>query len=187
MLSSAASGRIFLFRMLSLVYFGGILAGALLMQALYSAGLVWPFGGDFASPFNGDLLVLFVGIFLDNLILSAFLLVTLAGLVFFFLPFIVLAYRAAVWGMLIQGLSTPQFIGAFPTFILEGVGYVLAGVAGVVLGLSWLRPSWAFKSEELSRKEAFRKAYRECAKLYVLVVAFLFLAAIAEVLTIAYL
>jgi len=89
-----------------------------------------------------------------------------------------------LWGVLLNGLLTSQFLAAFPTLILEGEGYVLAALAGVNLGLSLLKPEWAYKGEGLSRLEAVKRALKDCAYTYVLVAIFLFVAAVVETVTI---
>lgn len=134
---------------------------------LLSEGLVW------MVPF----------IFVWNLFLSAFLVVTLPGLAFFGLSAILLAYRGAVWGFLLAFASTHLFLAALPTVVLEGEGYVLASVAGTVLGLSWFRPDWVFRGENVSRRQALRKAFGECFYLYVLISVFLLVAAVVETVT----
>jgi len=60
---------------------------------------------------------------------------------------------------------------------------VLAGVAGVVLGLSWLKPGWVGWGG-VSRWESLRRALGECGWLYVWVVLLLLAAAVIETLTI---
>jgi hypothetical protein len=69
-----------------------------------------------------------------------------------------------------------------PTILLEGEGYVSAGATGVILGLSWLRPSW-IGQEGISRRESLKRAMKECAYLYVLVALLLLAAALVETLT----
>jgi uncharacterized membrane protein SpoIIM required for sporulation len=119
-------------------------------------------------------------IFLFNLALSGFLLLTASGVVFFVLPVCFLLFRALFWGVFLSGLPNPLFLLVIPTLVLEGEGYVLAAVAGLGLGLSWLKPELMFREGNLSRLEAFRKALRECAHVYVFVVILLFLAAVVE-------
>ena len=75
------------------------------------------------------------------------------------------------------------FLAALPTLALEGEGYVLAALAGVNLGLAWLKPKWAYRGEDLSRSEAVNKALKECARIYVFVAVFLFVAAVVETIT----
>jgi hypothetical protein len=134
---------------------------------------------------NGFLLAL--GIFLFNLVVSGFLLTTLSGLVFFGLPLLVLVWRALLWGVMIAQLPSPQFFVALPTLILEGEAYVIAAVAGALLGLSWLKPAWVNRGEKLTRRLALQAAWIECAKLYFWVVLLLIVGAVIEAVTLAYL
>lgn len=125
-----------------------------------------------------------LAIFFFNLVVSGFVLVTLSGLVFFPLSVAVLAFRAVLWGLLLNQLPTTWFLAALPTLMLEGEGYVLASTAGVTLGWSWFRPKRLYNSESLSRVEALKRAFKECARVYVLVAILLFAAAIVETATI---
>jgi len=75
------------------------------------------------------------------------------------------------------------FLAAVPTLMFEGAAYVLASVAGIVLGLSWLKPRWVCAEEGLGRLEALKKAFRECLWLYVWVALLLAVAAVVEVAT----
>ena len=129
-----------------------------------------------------DVSFTFLNIFVSNLIVSGFLLLTVSGLLFFVAPFCILAYRAALWGVLLNGLSTPAFLAALPTILLEGEGYVFAGGAGIILGMSWLRPSW-IGQEGISRLESLKRTIRECTCFYVLVALLLLAAAFVETLT----
>jgi len=71
-----------------------------------------------------------------------------------------------------------------PTLVIEGEGHTLAALAGINLGLSWLKPKWAYKGEGLSRSEAVRRALKDCMYTYVLVAILLFVAAVVEAATI---
>lgn len=170
--------------MMNLVFFGCILVVALYVQFMFPP----PYEGrpvevpDFLVGVGWPVMV--VGILLFNLVLSGFVVVTLPGLVFFPLSAVALLYRAFLWGVLLSQLPTPQFLAVLPTVILEGEGYVIASVAGMTLGLSWLKPDWIYEGEGLSRSEALRKALRECGRLYIVVVVVLLLAAIVETFTI---
>jgi hypothetical protein len=165
------------------LFFGSILVAALLTQALYLPLYEWSTGDGFL-PMNAGLPMMIVSIFLFNLIVGAFIFVTLSGLVFFIFPVIVLLIRAMLWGTLLNQVPTPMFLIAFPTLILEGEGYVIASIAGVNLGLSWLKPGWVYTGESLSRLKTLKKALKECAYAYFLVTIFLLVAAIVEALTI---
>jgi len=127
--------------------------------------------------------LLFISVFVWNLVVSGFVLLSLSGLVFFVLPVGLLLVRAWLWGVLLTGLPTSSFLVALPTLILEGEGYVLAGLAGMYLGLSWLSPKRAYGDDGLSRMESLKKAFGECVRIYILVVLFLLAAAVVETLT----
>jgi len=190
-LSSTFSRRGLVFAVLNLVYFGSILVTALVAQfqtpQLPPAGeLPLEVPGIFSLEAVG-FPWLVVSIFVWNLVVSAFVVVTVVGVVFFALSMVTLVLRAVVWGTLLGQLSTPQFLAVLPTLLFEGEGYVLAAVVGVVLGLSWLKPSLVYGSEPTSRFEALKRAVREAARLYVVVALLLFLAALIEVATIVWL
>jgi len=177
------SGRMLLLIVLNWVFFGVMIVGVFFEEAGFAGVLRWPVGEEAFTVEIGDAVLLLVSVFFTNLVLSGFVLVTLTGLGFFGLPLFFLCLRAFFWGFLLSRLSTPLFLAAFPTLILEGEGYVLAALGGVVLGLSWLRPRLVYPREELSRSEAVRRAFKECAHIYILVALILFAAAVVEIVT----
>lgn len=181
---TVVSKRILLFVVLNWLFFGVMLVGAFLGQFGYGGFSVLPIGDDFLVAGKSEWSIMLLGIFFWNLVVSGFVLLTLSGLLFFVLPIVFLLLRAFLWGALFAGLPTPLFLAAFPTLVLEGEGYVLASVAGVNLGLSWLKPEWADKGEGLSRLGVLRKALKDCLRIYVLVAVLLFAAALVETLTI---
>lgn len=181
------SRRIPVFVLMNALFFGSILIGALLAQDQNFLFYVLRMNESIFPSELSDPLFMVVYIFLSNIVVSAFLLVTLTGLLFFAFPMIILVDRAIFWGALLNLLSTPLFFAAFLTIILEGMGYVLASIAGINLGLSWLKPDWAYRAEQISRIRALKKAIRECIYIYVLVTMLLLAAAIVETATIAYL
>jgi hypothetical protein len=67
---------------------------------------------------------------------------------------------------------------------LREEAYVVAAVAGTMLGLSWLNPSWAHRDSTDSRLVALKRALKECAYLYVLVAILLIVAAAVETIAI---
>ncbi len=169
--------------LLNWLFFGAMVVGALLGQTGIVEVYEWPVGEEVFTAEVSDALLMVASIFLFNLVLSGFLLVTLTGLVFFGLPLAFLLYRALLWGALLNGLPTPSLFVVLPTLILEGEGYVLAALAGVNLGLAWLKPEWAYRAVDLSRLEAVKKAMKDCARIYVLVASFLLAAAVVETMT----
>jgi len=166
------------------LYFGFIVVGAFLEQARFLPLFKLPGGNDFFWV-EASLPLMIVGIFMFNLVVSGFFLTTLPGLVFFPFPVVSLVFRALFWGALLNWLPTSWLLIVLPTLVLEGEGYVLAGVAGVNLGLSLLRPDLAYEESGLSRSEALRIALKEWLYLYSLVAGLLFTAAVAEAFTIA--
>jgi len=170
----------------NVLFFSSILVFALWIQFQYPPTLYE--GEPMEAPeifLGGSLPIMVVNVFLFNLVVSAFIFVTLSGLLFFAFPVVVLMWRAALWGGLLNLLPTPLFLASLPRLVLEGEGYVLASVAGMTLGLSWLKPDWVYRSEGLSRQEALRMSLKESVYLYVLVVVFLLVAAVVESITIA--
>lgn len=72
---------------------------------------------------------------------------------------------------------------SLPTIILEGEAYVFACVAGMVVGVSWLKPSLLY--DDLDRKESLKLSTRECLKLYSVVLILLAFAALLESFTLS--
>jgi len=179
--------RVWFLIVLNWLFFGFIVVGGLLVQAGVVEVYAWPFGEVFPVE-AADPLFLVGFIFVFNLVLSGFVLVTLTGFAFFGLSLFFLCLRAFLWGTLLSGLSTPLFLVALPTLILEGEGYVLAALAGVVLGISWLKPNWVFREadEDLSRSEAVKRTLKECARIYVLAALILLIAAVVETATVVF-
>jgi len=179
--SSSLLKRRSLFALMNVLYFGSMLVAALITGRQYALLDGW--GAEWNSVGAEGFGVMFMSIFLFNLVVSGFLMLTLTGLLFFALPTGFLIVRAALWGSMLNQLSTPAFLAALPTLLLEGEGYVIAGVAGANLGLSWLKPSW-ISDGVVSRRDTLKQAVKECTHLYVLVAALLLAAAVVETSTI---
>lgn len=179
------SRRLPFFALMNLLYFGSILTSAFFTQLSFPPSYWEPIQTPEILPVEGNaFFVLVLNIFLFNFFVSAFILITLTGIVFFLFPAGFLVLRAWYWGSVLSQLPTFPFLAVLPTLILEGEGYVLAGVAGVSLGLSWLSPERAYKGECLSRLESFKRALKDFMRIYVLVALFLFVAALVEAFTI---
>ena len=184
---SAASRRKRLLVVFNLLFFGCVFFVASLVQFFILPPLSYPvWSPDVPEVFLGSgLIAMVLGIFVFNLVVSAFVVVTLPGIAFFPLSIGFLLFRAALWGLLICGLPTWLFLAALPTLMLEGEAYVLAAVAGTVAGVSWIKPNVLhYKEEALGRSEVFRRALNECLRLYLFVAVLLLVAAIVETATI---
>jgi hypothetical protein len=127
--------------------------------------------------------LLLLSIFLSNLVLSSFIVVSVPGIVFFPLSTVFLVYRGIIWGLLLHQLPTWVVLAAMPTIVLEGSGYSLAAVAGTLAGVSWIKPNWVYAEENLTRNQAFRRALKECLVLYAFVGMILLFAAGVEAAT----
>ena len=134
----------------------------------------WMDGHLMPGIVNGEWVKVFLLIFLNNLLLGAFVSRTLYGMIF------ILPYLLAVWEGLGQGAL---FSNAYhkksplnPAIFFEFGGYLFATLAGMNLGLSLLLPSRA------GRTEAFMMAWKDVVYIYPIVVIFLVLGAISEAL-----
>lgn len=181
------SKRMKLFAFLNAVYFCSLFVTAFVASLLFVPPPYegWP-PEIFVPYFGEDLSLLFFKIFLSNLVLSAFVFVTLPGLVLFPLSSVALLVRAVSWGLLFYQLPTSVFFVALPTFIIEGEAWVLAALAGTYLGAAWFKPAWMYGKEGLSRWGALKRALKECKCVYFLVFLFLLIGAFVEVLSIAF-
>lgn len=163
------------------VFLTASVAGFLLPPALYLG--VQPGLSEMYLGSGG--LALVVGIFLSNLVLSAFLIVTLPGFVFFPLSTVFLIVRGFFWGTLISQEPTWALLIFLPTVIIEGEAYALAAAAGTVVGASWIKPKWVNRETKTMRIGALTSSLKECASLYVLVGLLLVIAAIVETAALA--
>lgn len=139
------------------------------------------FESTFPSLLGAPTPLMVIYIFLINLVLGTALYITLPGLLLFALAPVMVFYRAILWGIIFAPSEPLSILSALPTILSEGFGYVLAVVPSFRLGLSWLWPKKAFKGEQMSRKQAFRRAFSELGSAYVIVAIALLAAAIIEV------
>lgn len=178
-----------IFLVMNTLYFGTILIASLLLQFYHPFPLELS-KHDYVLDRRADgvgLVFLVADIFFFNLFLSAFLFITLSGVAFFVLPVFSLLVRGTLWGLLLNQQPTSMFLASLPTLVLEGEGYVIASVSGIILGLSWLKPKWVFRGKEFSRSEGLKAALKESAYLYFFVATLLLTAAIVEAATIIWL
>jgi len=165
------------------VFFASVFAVAIASELLLPPRLYSGWQARFPEVIlDNSFAVVFIGIFLSNLILSAFVVVTLSGF-FFPISIVMLVFRGFLWGVFLAFQPTWLLLAAIPTIVLEGEGYALAAVAGTVVGVSWLKPKWIFKDENITRVEAFQKGLKECLVIYLLVGTILLVAAIIETVT----
>ena len=181
-------GRWKVFALFNLLFFGSVLAVVFLAEFMFPSPLYADWSPNVPRVFLvGSWPVMVFGIFLFNLCVSAFAVVTLPGMVFFPLSTFFLLFRAVLWGLLLYALPVWPFVSVLPTVVLEGEAYVFAAAVGTVVGVSWVKPTWLFRDEGLSRVDALKRALKEGLKGYVFVAVLLFLAAVVETATIMFL
>jgi hypothetical protein len=178
----SSKGKVF--ALFNLLFFGGVLVVVLTAQFLFPPPLFLGWFPMVPNVFVWKGFMLAFGIFLFNLIVSAFVVVTLPGFAFFPLSAAFLLYRAVLRGLFLYSVPTWLFLVALPTIVLEGEAHVFAAVGGTIVGISWIKLKWLYSTEGLSRGDAFKPGVRECLRLYVIVALLLFVAAVAETIVI---
>ena len=193
--AQAARGMKLLLVIVALLYVGSYLAGWYLVSVKSpiaveaSLGLQesvltqQPFTSILQSLQGGELVKAILLTFLVNLTVGAFLTTTLPGIV----PLvgslgtiIVTILRGFVIGIVypeILSLSFGGFILGFGTLILELGAYIFSGAAGINIALAPIMPK---RYGVLSRWAAFRVAWRDALKIYVIVAILLVLGAVWE-------
>lgn len=132
---------------------------------------------------SGELVQAVLITFFWNLTVGAFLSTTLLGIIPFFggLATVAIALvRGFAVGVLypkILASSVAGFALGFGTMILELGAYVFSGAAGIHIALSSIMPR---RYGALSRLAAFKMAWKDASRIYVIVVALLALGAVWE-------
>lgn len=149
------------------------------VEAALNEGPLATVGGAYLG---GNVLAAAVLTFVVNLLAGSLLYITLPSLILPFAGLLLGAYRAVLWGFLLAPTSTELALVMIPhslVLILEGQGYILAMLAVYVHGESFLRP----RSVGLtSHVRGYVAGLRLSARLYLLVVIVLAVAAIYEAL-----
>jgi hypothetical protein len=180
------SKRIKVFVVLNMLFLDSIFMGVLLSQFLRVPSLsIGGSVGVLTWILSLDWPWMVLAVFLFNLVLSGLVVLVLPGLAFFPLSAMFLAVRGALWGIMFNQPSTVPFVLLLPTLVLEGEGYVLVSMSGTVLGLSWLKPNWVYRGEQLSRLDALKTSVKEALRLLFLSAILLFSAAVVETITIS--
>lgn len=178
----SARGKLLAF--MNFVFFVSFFLFVVLFDAMFSPSLYSGQKLPFSDLFSGSSIYFAVfGIFLSNLFLSAFAIVTLPGFAFFPFSTGFLVFRSFVWGLLFYQQPEWVFVAAVPTLVLEGEAYCIAAVCGTVVGASWVKSRLVFGEEKLTRIESVKKALKESVGLYVWIILLLFVAAIIETAT----
>jgi hypothetical protein len=132
----------------------------------------------FAAYAGGHLLTAAALTFLVNLLVVV-LLTTVPSLIVPFIGIPAVFYRGLLWGAMFAPFGAERLILVphFPTVLVEGLADVVAAFAAYVHGVQVLRPE---KHGFASRGEAYWKGLAAVARLYLIVVLILAIAALYE-------
>ena len=125
--------------------------------------------------------------FVVNLVLGAFVAITLPSMVIPFIGLLIGVWRATLWGLILSPAEPELRMRMIPhllTLILEGQAYILAMLATYVQGKAFLWPRSVGVSGHL---EGYRLGLRHSARLYLLIVILLAVSAVYEALEVIYL
>jgi hypothetical protein len=176
---------------LNVIYYGLVLAGMAFVFAnpqvqealLESVGQDLQPGGSMAGVAaaydSGNVIVAAAVTFGVNLVLGSFLGITLPSLVIPVFGVALGLFRAILWGLLLapQGSLTYVMIPHSVTLLLEGQGYIIAMIGTFTIAKGLFRPEAYGATSHLG---GYLAGLRRCARLYVLVIAVLAVAAIYE-------
>jgi hypothetical protein len=176
---------------LNLLYYGLVLAGMAFVFAnpqvqealLESVGQDLQPGGSMAGVAaaydSGNVIVAAAVTFGVNLVLGSFLGITLPSLVIPVFGVALGLFRAILWGLLLapQGSLTYIMIPHSVTLLLEGQGYIIAMLGTFTIAKGLFRPEAYGATSYLG---GYLAGIRRCARLYVLGIAILAVAAIYE-------
>lgn len=131
---------------------------------------------------NAQVFTAILGTFLINLFVGSFVSITLPSLIIPLSGILVGIYRAIIWGLLLSPANPDLRLVMIPhsiTLILEGQAYILTMLAAYVHGRAFLWPKTVGAD---SRAKGYLEGLKQTAKLYVLVILTLAIAAIYEVI-----
>ena len=176
---------------INLAYYGTVIAGMVftafnpgvqaalldLVGSAFDQGLL----GEVADAYSGGELLRAIALtFVVNFLIGSLASITLPSLVIPFSGFLLGAYRAILWGLLLSPTDSRLALAMIPhslTLLLEGQAYILALLAAYVQGRSFLWPATAGAA---SHRAGFRAGVRQTVWLYALVILFLAVAAVYE-------
>jgi hypothetical protein len=131
---------------------------------------------------GGNVLAAVVLTFVVNLLMGSLLYITVPSLVIPFVGVLLGFYRAVLWGFLLAPTNTELALVMIPhslVLLLEGQGYILAMFAAYVHGKAFLRPLSVGLTGHL---RGYVAGLKLSARLYLLVIIVLAVAAIYEAL-----
>lgn len=131
---------------------------------------------------GGQLLTAMALTFVVNLVLGSVLVIGVPSLVVPFSGILVGAYRAVLWGLMLSPTHPGLRLAMIPhslTLLLEGQAYVVAMLAAYVHGRAFL---WPKSAGVEGHGRGYVEGLRRRARLYLLVILLLLVAAVYEAL-----
>lgn len=176
---------------LNLVYYGLVAAAMTyvafnpslqqsLLSAVGSAFSEGPLSALVGAYGGGKLILAMVLTFVVNVAVGSFVWITLPSLVIPFSGLLAGTYRAVLWGLVLSPTTREMSTAMIPhslTLILEGQAYVLAMLAAYIQGRALL---WPHSAGAQTHREGYLAGLKRSARLYLLVILLLALAAIYE-------
>jgi len=183
-----------LFAVVNVIYFGMVVAGAVValampdlqMSLITAAGQTFgsgsPLGGVGEAYLSGNIAVAALYTLITNFFLGTLAAITIPSLLLPFWALLMGAYRALLWGIMlvipVQGiLPLSTLMPHYLTIILEGEAYVVA-IFACTRGLFALLKPKNFGTD--SRLRAYWKSIKDNGKLLLIVIALLAVAAAYE-------
>ncbi len=149
------------------------------VEGAFAEGPLAAVGGAYLG---GHVFAAAVLTFVVNLSVGSLLSLTLPSLIVPFSGLLVAAYRAVLWGLILAPTSTELALVMIPhslTLLLEGQAYILSMLAVYVQGKAFL---WPDSVGAANRSQGYVTGLKLSARLYLLVVLVLAVAAIYEAL-----
>ena len=182
---------------LNFVYYGLVVCGMIyilfdrsLQQSLSEAALQafteGPLSAVGSAYGGGKALLAMVLTFTVNLILGAFMVITLPSLLIPFSGLLMGALRAVLWGLVLSPTTPELARGMIPhslTLVIEGQGYILAMLAVYIHGKGFL---WPRTVGAATRGQGYRTGVNRSAQVYLLVILVLAVAAVYEALEVIF-
>jgi hypothetical protein len=153
-----------------------------LMEAVGEAFMTGPLSFVGQAYVNAEVLKAILVTFFINLFVGSFGSITLPSLVIPFSGLLVGIYRAVLWGLILSPASPDLRLAMIPhsiTLLIEGQAYILTMLAAYIQGRSFL---WPHTVGLDSHKKGYVEGIKRSARLYVLVILALVVAAIYEVI-----
>jgi hypothetical protein len=145
----------------------------------YTTGVMSALG---AAYLNAEMLKAISLTFVVNLVVGAFLTITVPSVIVPFIGLLMGLYRAIMWGLILSPANLALRLIMIPhsiTLLIEGQGYILALLAVYIQGRTFLWPKTAGVEGHV---HGYIEGIKRTGKLYILVILTLAIAAIYEVL-----